>query len=62
MKKEMQAEVIRLSNRSGGEDLLLTKGRAKFFTIEYGGVTLVMDSTDLFDLIAMLEEVYKLVK
>lgn len=59
-----EKEIIRFNNRFGGEDLVLLKGRkgSKYFTIEYAGVTLILDSTDMFDLIEMLKEAYKEVK
>lgn len=63
MKIIHEREIIRLSNRFGGEDLVLIKGKgSKYFTVEYAGVTLILDSIDLFDLIEMLKEVYKEVK
>ena len=63
MKIIHEKEVIRFSNRFGGDDLVLIKGKgSKYFTIEYAGATLILDSTDLFDLLEVLKEVYKEVK
>lgn len=63
MKITHEKEIIRFSNRFGGDDLVLIKGKgSKYFTIEYMGVHLILDSTDIFDLIEMLKEVYKGVK
>lgn len=63
MKITREQEKIRLSNRFGGEDLVLLKGKGhKYFSIEYAGERIILDSTELFDLIEMLKEVYKEVK
>lgn len=63
MKIIKEKETIRYSNRFGGEDLVLLKGKGnKYFSIEYAGEKFILDSTELFDLIEMLKEVYKEVK
>lgn len=63
MKKEVLKQTIRLQNRFGGDELVIVRGgKSKYFTIEYAGATLILDSTDLFDLIEMLKEAYKELK
>jgi hypothetical protein len=47
------------SPRVGGEDMKVeTSKYRKFFTVEYGGVRITMDSTELFDLIEQLKALY----
>lgn len=61
--KTTEEITIRFQNRYGGDEIILTTIRGKkYFTLDYGGVRLVLNSTELFDFIEMLKEVYEQVK
>jgi len=63
MKEQVQSKTVILQNRYGGDELTLVVDRGfKHFTIDFGGVRLSLTADDLFDLIEMLNRVYKIVR